>query len=257
MEQVEQQNQEDGQELALSEQSASEGGDSTEQTQEVGQEQVEANSEMTQAQKDLFEINGEQVDLGTLKQGYLRQSDYTRKAQELASQREQLQPYVELENYLKANPLKAQRVVQFLQGQEEALEGEIDPKEQKLMMIEQRLDQYIQNDSRREANNLINEIKKDSKYNGVFQSKAMEDMLLATHIQKGRGNNLKKTADEVYKEIVKMQAATKLQAQEELKKNLNSPTRKSVPSRDSMTPAKNLDTSKMSWAEIRRRALSN
>lgn len=39
----------------------------------------------------VFEVNGEQVTIDELQKGYMRQSDYTRKTQELAQQRTQVQ----------------------------------------------------------------------------------------------------------------------------------------------------------------------
>lgn len=42
-------------------------------------------------QEQVFEINGEKVTLQELQAGYMRQSDYTRKTQELAKERETLQ----------------------------------------------------------------------------------------------------------------------------------------------------------------------
>lgn len=46
------------------------------------------------------------------KKGYMRQSDYTRKTQEVAKMREEAQEAMELMNYLKANPHVAQALVQ-------------------------------------------------------------------------------------------------------------------------------------------------
>jgi hypothetical protein len=76
------------------------------------QEQPEVNASTPQE----FEIEG----IGKLtpdqikeyKQGYLRQSDYTRKTQELAQQRTEAKEAIELYNYLKNNP----EIVQAMQN---------------------------------------------------------------------------------------------------------------------------------------------
>lgn len=59
--------------------------DSQETTPKMGTS-VEKTSTQTE-QPTTVEINGEQIDLEELKKGYLRQSDYTKKTQELAEQR--------------------------------------------------------------------------------------------------------------------------------------------------------------------------
>lgn len=61
--------------------------DSTETLDLEDQTSAGDNQENTQQ----FEINGEMVDIEELKKGYLRQSDYTRKAQELAKTKAELE----------------------------------------------------------------------------------------------------------------------------------------------------------------------
>lgn len=55
-----------------------------------------------------------QVPLDELKNGYSRQADYTRKAQALAAEREQLKPAQELYEYLQANPQAVQAIEQTI-----------------------------------------------------------------------------------------------------------------------------------------------
>jgi len=73
-----------------------------------------------------IEIGGEKVKLSQIQEwrkGYLRQDDYTRKTQQLAEQRKQieqlqqrLQPLLAVEQYLAANPQVALALKQFLQS---------------------------------------------------------------------------------------------------------------------------------------------
>lgn len=73
-----------------------------------------------------IEIGGEKVKLSQIQEwrkGYLRQDDYTRKTQQLAEQRKQieqlqqrLQPLLAVEQYLAANPQAALALKQFLQS---------------------------------------------------------------------------------------------------------------------------------------------
>jgi hypothetical protein len=65
---------------------------------------------------DEIEIDGEKVrldDVREWKKGSLRQSDYTRKTQELAAQRKQMQEAVELYEFLQKNPTYAQKLAEL------------------------------------------------------------------------------------------------------------------------------------------------
>jgi hypothetical protein len=53
---------------------------------------------------DVIEIDGQQVSIEELKKGYLRQSDYTRKTQEVSEQRKQNQQALELFGKFKDSP---------------------------------------------------------------------------------------------------------------------------------------------------------
>lgn len=75
-----------------------------EEVQETTESQ-EVNASPTE--ENYIEIDGEKYTLDDIKefrQGYLRQSDYTRKTQELARQRKENEYALELFNYLKTNP---------------------------------------------------------------------------------------------------------------------------------------------------------
>lgn len=58
----------------------------------------------------VFEINGQQVTLDELQRGYLRQSDYTRKTQDVAKQARELEQAREVMNRVRSNPEIAQSV---------------------------------------------------------------------------------------------------------------------------------------------------
>jgi phage I-like protein len=57
-----------------------------------------------------FEINGEQVSLEELQKGYLRQSDYTRKTQEVSRKQREIQQAQALFEQLNQNPEVAQQI---------------------------------------------------------------------------------------------------------------------------------------------------
>ena len=75
----------------------------------------EENVQDIQDTPQYIELDGEQLTLEQIrefKQGYLRQSDYTKKTQILAQERERLKEAVELYDYLQSNPEIAQRLVE-------------------------------------------------------------------------------------------------------------------------------------------------
>lgn len=75
----------------------------------------EENVQDIQDTPQYIDLDGEQLTLEQIrefKQGYLRQSDYTKKTQILAQERERLKEAVELYEYLQSNPEIAQRLVE-------------------------------------------------------------------------------------------------------------------------------------------------
>lgn len=75
-------------------------------------------SPTTPTYPEFVEIGNEKVPFAEVQKGYLRQSDYTRKTQELAQQRKEAEEALELVAYLRANPHLAQRLVE---------DGEVTP----------------------------------------------------------------------------------------------------------------------------------
>ena len=90
-------------------------------------------------------INGiGEVDIEELKNGYMRQSDYTRKTQEISAKTKESEEAIALYNYLRQNPQVAQ---QMLQGT--AVPNTFNPATSKLTEIEERMyDLMLQNDIR-------------------------------------------------------------------------------------------------------------
>jgi len=84
--------------------------DSTEQTEEhVEQPTTEVDEQETEAvetpEDQFIEIDGEQISLSDLRNGYLRQQDYTRKTQEIAEERRQYR-----ENQRDVNALRSEAI---------------------------------------------------------------------------------------------------------------------------------------------------
>jgi PBP1b-binding outer membrane lipoprotein LpoB len=76
-------------------------------------------------QPQVFDINGQQVTLDELQRGYLRQSDYTKKTQDIARQSRELQQAQRVLEKVKANPEIAQ-TLEFdpVQAERELLEAQ-------------------------------------------------------------------------------------------------------------------------------------
>lgn len=81
------------------------------------------------------EIDGKEVTIDELKNGYLRQSDYTKKTQDLSRQREQTKEAVAFYDYLKANPTVAKQI-QTNGGQ---VPNSIDPTLSKVKELEEKM----------------------------------------------------------------------------------------------------------------------
>lgn len=79
--------------------------------------------EQVQVEEPEFDLgDGRKAKLSEIKeweQGNLRQSDYTKKTQALAKEKEDLKQLVDFKNYLQQNPNKAQQIVEILNKKEE------------------------------------------------------------------------------------------------------------------------------------------
>lgn len=80
------------------------------------------------------EIDGKEVTIDELKNGYLRQSDYTKKTQEVARTRKETEEAVKFYEYLKQNP----EAVQALQ-QTTTVPANLDPAQSKVIELEQKM----------------------------------------------------------------------------------------------------------------------
>lgn len=98
-------------------------------------------------------IGGEEheVTLEELRNGYQRQSDYTKKTQELADLRKQLAPYEALASALEKDPLgtlKALNEAYKVSDEKSAEWDEMDPQEQRLVRLERDLEQQRTREAR-------------------------------------------------------------------------------------------------------------
>ena len=141
------------------------------ETQEVGNDDVEESQQSIepveptdiQAEPEEKDNSVEIEGIGKIsvdeikewKQGYLRQSDYTRKTQSLASQRQEYEDAVNLYNYLKANPELASRL------QDDSYDGnqQYQQMTEKLNPFYQRLETLEQQLINQELDKEINDLK--------------------------------------------------------------------------------------------------
>jgi hypothetical protein len=201
----------------------------------------------------VYDIGGEQVTVDQIKQwksGFMMNDDYTRKTQELAQMRDELKPYREMADYLKANPTQAQRVYNALSEQP----ADIDPKDAKVQQLERVVQGMIIENSKKDAANRIERVKGDPKYDGLFNNQAMEELLLAKALQTG-DFDLGKTADEIHKVVLGMKASTKLETERKIQQNLNSPTRQGVSGAGTISVPKEFNPSKASSRDLEKVAM--
>jgi len=85
---------------------------------QVGGEEAKPNQDgetLEQAQPTTIEIDGQEVTIDELKSGYLRQSDYTKKTQEIKRKEQQAEEALRLIEQLQQNPQVAQELSQQFQ----------------------------------------------------------------------------------------------------------------------------------------------
>ena len=105
----------------------------TQPTLEENKTPVEENKTPSLPEKVVIDGVGE-VSFDELKNGYLRQSDYTRKTQEVSRKSKEVEDAVNLMQHLKANPHLAQQLLQS-----EKLPAPLDPTTSRVVELENKL----------------------------------------------------------------------------------------------------------------------
>lgn len=179
-------------------------GDSTDSTEVDGSssaEQPTEDSDTDDQENDVeplseFDIDGEKVTAEQIrewKRGNMRQSDYTRKTQEIAAIRNEAKEALELYNYLKANPEIAKKLAEESPQQQETVKNIMNPDLQQInielstMKIENALRQIMSND-------------KDVTEVELIEIANKEHVTIETAYEMWRGRNLDKIIDKRLKE---------------------------------------------------------
>jgi hypothetical protein len=106
---------------------------STPPASEVVVDKVEVKEEAkTEPQK--YVVDGQEVSIEELQKGYMRTSDYTKKTQETARERQEGRDALELFNFLKANPDVAEKLKDAT-----PLPRQVDPGQKTVMELESKL----------------------------------------------------------------------------------------------------------------------
>ena len=102
------------------------------QVQTVEQPITETKPEVVEPIK--VEIDGKEVTIDELKNGYLRQADYTKKTQEVSQQRKESEEAIRFYEYLKQNPEAAEALNNTV-----GVPAQLDPTQSKVIELEQKM----------------------------------------------------------------------------------------------------------------------
>lgn len=112
-------------------------------TQEVAQTTEETTSNDTPEVINKYNIDGEEFDLDTIREwrrGNLRQSDYTKKTQELSRQRKEAEEALEIYNYLMANQELVKILVEHDTGNNsKEVSSKLDPVQKQIQELQSQL----------------------------------------------------------------------------------------------------------------------
>ena len=149
------------------------------------------------------EIDGKEVTIDELKNGYLRQSDYTKKTQDLSRERSETKEAIEFYDYLKANPT----VVQQIQTNGGQVPDRIDPTLSKVKELEDKMyDMMLQNEieglTSKYPDFEIKDVLEIAKNKGITN---LEDAYILSKSSKITNNSLDvdKLKEDLRKEILK------------------------------------------------------
>lgn len=102
--------------------------------EELEQPEEEVEEETEEDESQFVEINGDKIDINELKSGYLRQSDYTKKTQNLAREKEEIDEALVFYENVKNNP----NAIESLRQNVPIPRG-ADPAQEHLMKLEEEL----------------------------------------------------------------------------------------------------------------------
>lgn len=174
-------------------------------------EEVEEEVEDKPEEK-FIEVDGEKISIDELSKSYLRQSDYTRKTQELAREKEEIKEALAFYNEVKNNP----DAVNSLRDNVK-IPRKVDPNQRAIIELEEQLyDMQLDNEI-----NLMQSKYEDFEVRDVLEfaaEKKMTNLEDAYFLLKARGSHGKDTAKEPsVKDIESMRDEIKKEIMEELK----------------------------------------
>lgn len=144
-------------------------------------------TESSEAVDPLFEIDGTGITLEEARNGYLRQSDYTRKTQELAEMRTRLAEAEAITAALQQDPVGTLQALQEAFGVGQSVEAdpfaEMDPDLARIAVLEQKIAAQEQAATQAQIENELNSLHSDF---GDF-----DDSVLFAHAIKGGFPNLR------------------------------------------------------------------
>lgn len=141
-----------------------------------------------------------EVSIDELKNGYLRQSDYTRKTQELSHQSKETKEAVALYEHLKSNPQLAQQLLQT-----QKLPANLDPVQSKVIDLETKmydmmLEREIENLQAKYADFDVKTVLETADKKGMTN---LEDAYLLTKSYKNSSVNMDEVRKQLRQELLK------------------------------------------------------
>lgn len=214
-------------------------------------------AEASSNQEPVYDVDGEKVPVSKIKEwksGHLMQSDYTRKTQELATIRQQYEPYKQVHDYVQQNPDKwaeIQKIVDPYAGQPQ--QPYIDPEVQRVAIQNQRLQSQL---TSLQLKTMLSDVKQDPKYGGIFQDPDMENLLLEKMLARPDVNTNpnvhREAAEKLHEFINKSRAKAILEGEEKVKKEIQG---RPTAGKGTMTPPAKFDPAKASKKELRNVAM--
>ncbi len=171
-------------------------------------EEPKSEEEPKEDQKPSETVNIEgigEVNFEELKNGYLRQSDYTKKTQDVSRRSKELEEAEKLYNHLKQNPQMAQQLLQTKQ-----VPQQFDPQQNKVVELEEKvydmmLQQEIETLQKKYDDFEVKEVLETAQEKKITD---LEDAYLLAKSRKGKGE------DKVDKEAIKQELLQELKKEQ-------------------------------------------
>lgn len=212
------------------------------QTNQV-QEQPEEKVDTTETKPEVVEIDGQEFTIEELKQGYLRQNDYTKKTQEVKRKERQVEEAMKFMEELQKNPQIAQQLSQQFEI------PNLDPKQAQFTELEDKYYELLVQNELRELTDKYGDFNQTAVLE-IARDEGLNNLDTAYHIMQSREGGGANTQEQLDVDALKQQIRDEILGEMKTQKEANVDTSTIIQQTTGTTPIQTNEP-KLSQAELK------